>query len=127
MLDDEKIKYIVNTASKNADISVIEGVMGLYDGFGTDIDNCSSSYTSKITKTPVILVINGKAMAASAAATVLGYLNLDKNVNIIGVIANNVKTESHFNIIKESIKKYCGLKVLDISHQMINLHLNQDI
>ena len=111
MLDDEKIKYIVNTASKDADISVIEGVMGLYDGFGTDIDNCSSSYTSKITKTPVILVINGKAMAASAAATVLGYINLDKNVNIIGVIANNVKTESHFNIIKESVKKYCGLEV----------------
>lgn len=111
MLDDEKIKSIVNTVSNDADISVIEGVMGLYDGFGTDINNCSSSYTSKITKTPVVLVINGKAMAASAAATVLGYLNLDKDVNIIGVIANNVRTESHYKIIKESIKKYCDLEV----------------
>ncbi|WP_300277806.1 cobyrinate a,c-diamide synthase [Peptacetobacter sp.] len=112
MLDDEKIKSIVKTASCDADISVIEGVMGLYDGFGIDINNCSSSYTSKITKTPVILVINGKAMAASSAATVLGYLNLDKDVNIIGVIANNVRTESHFKIIKESIKKYCNIEVL---------------
>lgn len=112
MLDDEKIKYVLNSASKDADISVIEGVMGFYDGIGDDIDNCSSSYTSKITKTPVILVINGKAMAASSAATVLGYINLDKDVNIVGVIANNVKTESHFKIIKDSIKKYCGLEVL---------------
>ena len=112
MLDDEKIKYVLNSASKDADISVIEGVMGFYDGIGADIDNCSSSYTSKITKTPVILVINGKAMAASSAATVLGYINLDKDVNIVGVIANNVKTESHFKIIKDSIKKYCGLEVL---------------
>lgn len=112
MLDDEKIKYILNSASKDADISVIEGVMGFYDGIGSDIDNCSSSYTSKITKTPVILVINGKAMAASSAATVLGYIHLDKYVNIVGVIANNVKTESHFKIIKDSIKKYCNLEVL---------------
>lgn len=47
MLDDEKIKYIVNKSSKDADISVIEGVMGLYDGFGIDLDNCTSSHTSK--------------------------------------------------------------------------------
>ena len=118
MLDDEKIKYIVNTASKDADISVIEGVMGLYDGFGTDIDNCSSSYTSKITKTPVILVINGKAMAASAAATVLGYLNLDKDVNIIGVIANNVKTESHFNRIIELSESEEVVSKFDLAEEM---------
>lgn len=48
MLDDEKIKYIVSESSVDADISIIEGVMGLYDGFGTDIDNCTTSYTSKI-------------------------------------------------------------------------------
>ena len=71
MLDDEKIKYIVKSASKDADISVVEGVMGLYDGYGIDLNDCTSSYTSKILKAPVILVINAKAMAASAAAMVL--------------------------------------------------------
>ena len=112
MLDDEKIKYVFNKASKDADISVVEGVMGLFDGIGIDLDNCTSSYTSKLLKTPVILVINGKAMAASSAAMVLGYKELDKNVNIKGVIVNNVKTKSHYEIIKNAIETYCNIEVL---------------
>lgn len=112
MLDDEKIKYIFKNASKDADISVIEGVMGLYDGFGIDLNSCTSSYTSKILKSPVILVINGKAMSSSAAAMVLGYKELDKEVNIKGVIVNNVKTKNHYGLIKEAIEKYCNIEVL---------------
>ena len=113
MLDDEKIKYIVKNASKDADISVIEGVMGLYDGYGIDLDDCTSSYTSKMLKAPVILVINAKAMATSAAAMVLGYKMLDKNVNIAGVIANNVKSESHYNILKEE-----GITAIMVTHDI---------
>lgn len=112
MLDDEKIKYIFKNASKDADVSVIEGVMGLYDGFGIDLNSCTSSYTSKILKSPVILVINGKAMSSSAAAMVLGYKELDKEVNIKGVIVNNVKTKNHYELIKEAIAKYCNVEVL---------------
>ncbi|CEP79308.1 cobyrinate a,c-diamide synthase [Paraclostridium sordellii] len=112
MLDDEKIKYIFKNASKDADVSVIEGVMGLYDGFGIDLNSCTSSYTSKILKSPVILVINGKAMSSSAAAMVLGYKELDKKVNIKGVIVNNVKTKNHYELIKEAIEKYCNVEVL---------------
>ncbi|MBC8632729.1 cobyrinate a,c-diamide synthase [[Eubacterium] tenue] len=112
MLDDEKIKYIVNNASKDADISVIEGVMGLYDGFGIDLNACTSSYTSKLLKAPVILVISGKAMSSSAAAMVLGYKELDKDVNIKGVIVNNVKTQRHYELIKEAIETYCEIEVL---------------
>ncbi|MCR1851065.1 cobyrinate a,c-diamide synthase [Paeniclostridium sordellii] len=112
MLDDEKINYIFKNASKDADISVIEGVMGLYDGFGIDLNSCTSSYTSKILKSPVILVINGKAMSSSAAAMVLGYKELDKEVNIKGVIVNNVKTKNHYELIKEAIEKYCNIEVL---------------
>lgn len=112
MLDDEKIKYVFNEASKGSDISVVEGVMGLYDGMGIDLDNCTSSYTSKLLKSPVILVIDGRAMAASAAAMVMGYKEIDKNVNIVGVIANNVKTPSHFELIKTSVQKYCNIEVL---------------
>lgn len=112
MLDDEKVKYIVKESSKDADISVIEGVMGLYDGYGINLDDCTSSYTSKLLKTPVILVIDAKAMAASAAAMVLGYKMIDKNVNIAGVITNNVKSESHYKTLKEAIETYTGIEVL---------------
>lgn len=112
MLDDEQIKYVFNKSSEDADISVVEGVMGLYDGIGIDLDNCTSSYTSKLLKAPVILVINGKAMAASSAAMVLGYKELDKYVNIAGVIVNNVKTKTHYEIIKNAVEKYCGVEVL---------------
>lgn len=112
MLDDEQIKYVFNKSSEDADISVVEGVMGLYDGIGIDLDNCTSSYASKLLKAPVILVINGKAMAASSAAMVLGYKELDSRVNIAGVIVNNVKTKTHYEIIKNAVEKYCGVEVL---------------
>ena len=112
MLDDEKIKYVFNKSSQDADISVVEGVMGLYDGIGIDLDNCTSSHTSKILKAPVILVINGKAMAASSAAMVLGYKEIDKDVDIKGVIVNNVRTKTHYEIIKKAIETYCGVEVL---------------
>ncbi|MDK2587373.1 cobyrinate a,c-diamide synthase [Romboutsia sedimentorum] len=112
MLDDEKIKYVFNKSSEDADISIVEGVMGLFDGIGIDLDNCTSSHTSKILKAPVILVINGKAMAASSAAMVLGYKQIDKDVDIKGVIVNNVKTKTHYEIIKQSIEKYCDVEVL---------------
>lgn len=112
MLDDDKIKYVFNSASKGSDISIIEGVMGLYDGIGIDLNNCTSSYTSKILKAPVILVINGKAMASSSAAMVLGYKELDKDVNIKGIIVNNVRTKTHYEIIKKAIETYCKIEVL---------------
>ena len=112
MLEDETIKYLFNRNSIDADLSVVEGVMGLYDGYGVDINSCTSSYMSKTLKCPVILVIDGKAVATSSAAMVLGYKELDKDVDIKGVIANNVSSEGHFKIIKGSIEKYCGIEVL---------------
>lgn len=112
MLDDEQIKYVFKTAAEDKDISVIEGVMGLYDGVGSDINKCSTSNISKLLKSPVILIINGQSLGASAAAMVLGYKNLDKNVDIVGIIINNVKTKRHYNILKEAIEKYCAIEVL---------------
>lgn len=112
MLPQEEIKYIFEQNSKDKDISIIEGVMGFYDGYGASKDYCSSANISKILKCPVILIIDAKAMAASSAAIVYGFVNLDKDVNISGIILNNVNTESHYNILKSSIEQYCNVKVL---------------
>lgn len=112
MLPVEEIKYLFSRQSENADVSIIEGVMGLYDGLGDRHDYCSSASMAKILDSPVVLIIDGKSMAASAAALVLGYKNMDPCVNIAGVIANNVSTQSHFDIIKSSVEKITGIKVL---------------
>ncbi len=112
MLEEEKIKYLFLKNSKDADISVIEGVMGLYDGYGIDLNACTSSYTSKIVNAPVILVIDGKSMATSAAAMVLGYTKLDEDVNIKGVIVNNISSPGHFEMVKKAIETYTSAKVL---------------
>ena len=112
MLEEEQVKYLFNRSMQEADIAVVEGVMGLYDGKGSCIDECSSASVAKLLKLPVILVIDAKAMAASSAAMVLGYKMIDPEVNIVGVIANGVKTESHFNLVKASIEKYCHIPVI---------------
>lgn len=112
MLDNEQIKYVFKKDSVEKDISIIEGVMGLYDGVGSNINKCSTSNIAKILKSPVILVVNGKSVGASAAAMVLGYKHIDKDVDIVGVIVNNVNSERHYNILKESIEKYCAIEVL---------------
>ena len=123
MLDDEKIKYLFLKNSKGTDISVVEGVMGLYDGYGADIDSCTSSNTSKILKTPVILVIDGKSMATSGAAMVLGYKNLDPKVDLRAVIINNIASKSHYETIKDAIIKYTGVKVLGYLPKNIDFEL----
>ena len=112
MLGEDTLKYLFKRAAQDADIAVVEGVMGLYDGYGTDINRCSSSFIAKLLKLPVILVIDAKAMAASSAAMVLGYKLLDPDIMIKGVIANNVKSASHFELVKEAVEKYTGIEVL---------------
>ena len=62
---------------QQADIAVIEGVMGLYDGYGTDPNYCSSAAMAKQLGCPVILLVDGKAVSTSIAATVMGFQHFD--------------------------------------------------
>lgn len=112
MLEEEKVKYLFNRSQEGADMAVVEGVMGLYDGKGATMDECSSAAMAKLLNLPVILVIDAKAMAASSAAMVLGYQKLDPEVNIVGIIANKIRTESHFKLVKEAVEHYCQVPVL---------------
>ena len=112
MIDSETLKYLFKKNSKDADISIVEGVMGLFDGFGSDKDMCSTSSMAKLLKCPVILIVDGKSMAASVAAVVKGYSELDEDVDLKGVILNNISTERHYDILKSAIEKYTKVKVL---------------
>ncbi|WP_103071758.1 cobyrinate a,c-diamide synthase [Aquimarina sediminis] len=86
--------------STDADISIVEGVMGLFDG--AQKDKGSSAEIAKILDIPVILVVNAGAMAYTIAPILHGLKTFDSEVKIAGVIFNFVKTASHYAFLKEA-------------------------
>lgn len=112
LLSEDVIKELFIKHSENRDISLVEGVMGLFDGAFPVKEQGSTSHLSKILKSPVILVINAKAMARSAGAIALGFKNFDKDVKVAGFIMNRIGSERHYSIVKESVEKTTSLPVL---------------
>ncbi len=112
MFDEEILKDIIARNSEDADISIIEGVMGFFDGKSPLSNQGSTAEISIITDSPVILVVNCASMARSVAAIVKGFQNFDSSPNIVGVIANCVGSEGHYKIVKAAIEKECGIPVV---------------
>ncbi|MBU7592742.1 cobyrinate a,c-diamide synthase [Metabacillus halosaccharovorans] len=112
MMSHETVRAIVARASKDADAAIIEGVMGFYDGKSPLTNEGSAAHISEITNSPVILIVNAASMARSAAAIVKGFQMLDGNSTIVGVIANQLGSKNHFDIVKAAIEKECGIPVI---------------
>lgn len=89
---------------------VIEGAMGLFDGYG-EKGRGSTAELAKILDLPVILVIDAKGMAQSISALLYGFKRWDRKVKVKGVIFNKVGSENHFNILKLAIEKL-GIKAI---------------
>ena len=100
MMSDEHVKNLFNTYSSVADICILEGVMGLFDGAVKDWG--SSAELAKKLNLPILLVVNAKAMAYSIAPILLGLKTFDPEVHIAGVVFNCVKTASHYAFLKEA-------------------------
>lgn len=112
MLKHEIMREIFLRASEGAEISVIEGVMGLYDGKDPLSNTGSTAEISILLDSPVLLVINAQSMARSAAAVVLGYQKLDERVRIAGVIVNKCGSVGHYHMVKAAIEQECGIPVV---------------
>ncbi|TBL78281.1 cobyrinate a,c-diamide synthase [Paenibacillus thalictri] len=108
----DTMRDIFLRGSRAADISVIEGVMGLYDGKDPLSNTGSTAEIAALLQSPVLLVVNAQSMARSAAAVVLGFQKLDPNLNIAGVIVNKCGSAGHYKIVKAAIEQECGLPVL---------------
>ncbi|MDH4199761.1 MAG: cobyrinate a,c-diamide synthase [Spirochaetia bacterium] len=107
-----RVKQIFIRNSRDADISIIEGVMGLFDGRNASDNRGSTAEISQIISTPVILTINARSMARSAAAIVRGFQVFSKKTKIVGVIANNIGSKYHLEIIREAVEKECQIPLL---------------
>jgi len=106
---EDHIKSLFLKYSLQSDVSIVEGVMGLFDGY--DKMKGSSAEIAEKLNMPVVLVVNAKAMAYSAAPLLYGFKNFYKNVNILGVIFNFVSSESHYDYLKKACEDV-GVEVL---------------
>ena len=99
-------------AARGADLSIIEGMMGLFDGSGPLGEAGSTAQMAKHVRAPVLLVIDGSGMARSAAAMVLGYARFDANLHVAGVLFNRVGGEGHYRLLKDAVEAETDLAVV---------------
>lgn len=111
LVSEEKLDYNFSVLAGDADISVIEGVMGLYDGGAGGVS--SSADIALRLNAPVVLVVNAQSMGQSAGAIALGYQAFNRDVNLAGVILNRVGSDRHAEMTREAVESV-GIPVLGI-------------
>jgi len=114
--------------AKKGDIAIIEGVMGLYDGYDGKSEAGSTAQMAKWLGLPVILVVDAKSMARSAAAVIMGFERFDPGLSFAGVIFNNLGSNRHLlyliDAVGENIEIPClGGLVIDEKIAIPERHL----
>lgn len=109
--DADAIGRILARDTKDAELIVMEGVMGYYDGVGGATTMASSYELSKVTKTPVVLIVDAKGASVTLAAIIRGIMEYKKDSRIVGVILNHV-SPMFYSRIKHVIETECGIPVL---------------
>ena len=104
------VRSFVET-SMGADLAIIEGNRGLYDGMDA-LGTFSSGELAKLLRAPVILSVDATKTTRTAAAQVLGCQTLDPDVPLAGVVLNRVAGTRHEKVLRESIEGICGIPVL---------------
>jgi len=110
--DKDQVREIYQRGCAAAQIAIVEGVMGLFDGVSGDSEEGSSAQIAKWLDLPVVLVVDAKAQARSFAALVKGFCDFDPELKIAGVIANRVGSERHSQLLQEALQSTPGLPPL---------------
>ena len=109
--DDETLRYLFVKNASDCDIAVMEGVMGYYDGLGGVSTEASTYDVQRVTGTPAVLIVNGKGVSTSLAATVKGFCDFRPDSNIKGVIINHIKA-GMYPVLKDYLERECNVQVL---------------
>ena len=99
MATPEHVRQLFAHYGEDADVCIVEGMMGLFDGY--DRDKGSSAEIAAVLGIPVVLVVDAKSAAYSMAPLLQGFMNFRKDVHIAGVIYNKVGSERHYQMLKQ--------------------------
>jgi cobyrinic acid a,c-diamide synthase len=102
MMRNDGLLQCFNSSCLDAQVAVIEGAMGLFDGVSGKNDFGSTAHVARLLNAPIILVIDAAKAARSIAATALGFIGFSKSINIAGIILNNVAGERHATFIRDA-------------------------
>lgn len=103
---------ILRRAAQDADVLLVEGMMGLFDGKHTAGEQGSSAEIAKLLKLPVVLIVDAGKSARSIAALVLGFEMFDPELPLAGVILNRVASERHYQMLEAAILARCSTPIL---------------
>jgi len=112
LMEPDVVREIFIRNCNGADIAVIEGVRGLYEGLNYSDDVGSTAQIAKILDSPVILLIDANSITRSAAAVVNGYRSFDPEVRIESVILNNIGSDRHGEKAQNAVETYSGINVI---------------
>jgi len=110
-MGEDEIKDTVGFYSRGADISIVEGNKGLYDGLDLDGSN-SNAALAKLLGAPVVLVLDARGMTRGIAPLILGYQGFDPDIHIAGVILNQLGGSRHESKLRAVIEHYTSVPVL---------------
>ncbi len=110
---EDRIAPLAAKAAKGADLLVVEGVMGLYDGAAEPGSPASTAHVARLLDAPVVLVVDASAMSGSVAALVHGYSTFDESVRVAGVVLNRVGSPAHESMLREALEPV-GIPVLGV-------------
>jgi cobyrinic acid a,c-diamide synthase len=106
MCSPQRVLDIFGRAAHDADVCLVEGVMGLFDGFSGRDEAGSTAHLAKMLGLPVVLILDASSKARSIAAEALGYLSLDPDLHFAGVILNQVASQSHAELLREAFERH---------------------
>lgn len=112
----DEIKQSFDRFNHDADISIIEGNKGLYDGLDLDGSNSNAALATLI-DAPVVLVLDARGMTRGIAPLILGYQAFDKNINIAGIILNQLGGSRHEGKLRRVIEHYTDVNVIGAIHR----------
>ncbi|WP_329579692.1 cobyrinate a,c-diamide synthase [Kitasatospora sp. NBC_01250] len=108
----ERIEPLLRHGAAGADLAVVEGVMGMFDGASGRGELASTAQVAKLLRAPVVLVVDGSSQSRSVAALVHGFASWDPEVRLAGVILNRVASDRHEHLLREALEEGAGVPVL---------------